>query len=145
MDIAELILKYIDVLIWPAVVLFVLVSYREVILSLLPRSTIKFQFSGVTVETTLSDFKYTIEENLRGAQLSSKHWEWLRRLEKEELVPYRSEYYNDRSPLRNSGLIWEHPIGWLSNAEKVSISPLGRLLLSAWEKDWGTQTDPKEN
>ena len=130
MVIAELVLQYFEVFLWPLVAMYFLWKYREAILALVARSKIKFQFSGVTVETSLAEFEQTITESLRSEELSPEQWEWLRRLAHER-VQYKSDYYEQLKPLRNSGLIWEYPEGWLTNAEEVGIAPLGKLLLEA--------------
>jgi hypothetical protein len=135
MEIAELALGYAEVLIWPVITLIILFSFRKAIISLLPGSKVRFQFSGVTIETTLARFEEIIGESFRGKKMSTDQWEWLGKLAKVGRVQYKSEYYDQLSPLRNAGLIWEHPEGWLSTANEVSISPLGELLLEAWERD----------
>ena len=80
MEIARLVLSYLQVLVWPSVVIFALMRYRRVIESLTSRSKVKFDFAGVSIETTLETLERSVEESLRGNKLSREQWAWLKRL-----------------------------------------------------------------
>lgn len=134
MEIAKLIQGYLQILVWPCVTLFLLIRYRDVIQSLIPRSKVKLTISGVTVETTLETLERSVEASLRGRPLSQEQWAWLKRLRDEGRIAYDHDYYDQLRPLRNSGLIREHPEGWLSNSKEIEITALGKLLLEASER-----------
>jgi hypothetical protein len=133
MDIAHLLLSYIQVLIWPIVAFFVLWKYRDVIKSLVPRSKLKLTIAGVSIETSLETLQRSVEESFRGRRISTDQWTWLKRLHDSGRIPYNHTYYEQLRPLRNSGLIREHPEGWLSDAKEIEITTLGRLLLDAYQ------------
>ena len=135
MELAKLILEYISVIIWPFVTLILAFRFHDVILSLLPKSKIKFTMSGVTVEVSLDELEKTVSESFRGEDLTSEQWDWLHKLQDTKWVQYNHNYYEQLRPLRNSGLIKEYPEGWLSNSESISITALGRLMLSAYDKN----------
>lgn len=61
MEIAKLILGYLQVLIWPCVAIVLLIRYRDVIQSLIQRSKVKFTISGVTIETSLETLERSVE------------------------------------------------------------------------------------
>jgi hypothetical protein len=134
MDIARLVLSYIQILIWPIVLSFALWSYRDAILSLVPRSKLKFKVAGVSIETSLETLQRSVEESFRGRHISSGQWNWLKRLHEGGRIAYDHVYYEELRPLRNSGLIREHPEGWLSNAKEIEITTLGRLLFEAQQQ-----------
>jgi hypothetical protein len=92
---------------------------------------VKFTISGVTIETTLPILEKSVNEGPRGRQLTSAQWEWQKRLQVEGRISYDHRYYMELRSLRNSGLIREHPEGWLSNCEEIEITTLGTLLLEA--------------
>jgi len=115
---------------WPLVTLVLVIRFRSAIESLIPGAKVKFKLAGIEVETTLKEFATVIQETYRHGELTDRQWEWLRRLKKEGETRYTHDKdYHDLRPLRNSGLIREHPEGWLSNCESVSITPLGEFLL----------------
>jgi hypothetical protein len=66
-----------------SVVIFALMKYRRVIESLTSRSKVKFDFAGVSIETTLETLERSVEESLRGNKLSREQWAWLKRLRDE--------------------------------------------------------------
>jgi hypothetical protein len=76
-EIANLILH---TAIWPAVVLFSLIFYRNLIGKLLSESKIKFTISGFTIETTLAQLETSVSEGLRGRKLTEDQWCWLKKL-----------------------------------------------------------------
>lgn len=134
MDIAHTVLEYLKALVWPIVVLFLAIRFRKVIYGFVPGAKIKFSISGVTIETTLADLERSVSESLRGKALSVDQWAWLRKLRNSGRTKYDHVDYEQLRPLRNSGMIREHPEGWLSNAEEIEITHLGRLLLEAYER-----------
>jgi hypothetical protein len=119
---------------WPAVAVFALIRYREVLIKLARQTKIKFSFANVDMEVTLAELETSVEESLRGHPLVAEQWDWLRRLRDQGPTMYEPVYYLDLRPLRNSGLIREYPEGWLSNANWIEITTLGRLLLRAKEE-----------
>lgn len=130
----ELILKYVQALAWPAVVLIVAFYYRSTFRALIPGSRIRFSISGVEFETSISELERSVEESLRGRKLSQEQWRWLRKLRDEGRSPYNHAEYLELRPLRNAGLIREHPEGTLTNADEIEITHLGRLLIDAHDK-----------
>jgi len=129
----ELILEYVRVLVWPAVALAVAFWYRSIIAALIPGSRIKFSISGVEFETSLSELERSVEESLRGRKLTEAQWRWLHKLRDEGRSTYDHSTYADLRPLRNAGLIREHPEGTLTSATEIDITHLGRLLVNAHE------------
>ena len=134
MQIAQLVLNYLQILVWPCVVIFALLRYRKGIESLISQSKVKFDFAGVTIETSLETLELSVQESLRGQKLSLEQWSWLKRLKDEGWIAYNHTYYDQLRPLRNAGLIREHPEGWLTTATEIEITILGKLLLEAWEQ-----------
>lgn len=134
MELAKIILEYISVMIWPIITLILVYFFHDSILSLLPKSKISFTISGVSVETSLADLEKSVKESLRGQNLTADQWEWLDKLKVSGKTPYSHTYYDQLRPLRNAGLIREHPEGWLSSAKEIEITTLGRLLSDAYTK-----------
>ena len=79
MQIAQLVLNYLQILVWPCVVIFALLRYRKGIESLISQSKVKFDFAGVTIETSLETLERSVQESLRGQKLSLEQWSWLKR------------------------------------------------------------------
>lgn len=141
MSTAQLVLNYLQSLLWPCIVVFALVRYRRLIESLASRSKVIFNFGGVSIETTMEVLERSIEDNLRGHRLSETQWEWLKRLKYGGRTAYdHQKDYEVLYPLCNAGLIWSYPEGFLTEAREVDISPFGKLLLEAWE---GTRSGAK--
>jgi hypothetical protein len=137
MALAQLVLSYLQVLIWPCIVIFAVIKYRRIIESLVSQSKITFKLGGVSIETTLEKLERSIEDNLRGHKLSTEQWEWLKQLRDKGLMTYdHQKDYATVYPLRNAGLVWSYPEGYfLTEAHEVGISTLGKLLLEAWEQN----------
>jgi hypothetical protein len=135
MEISTLILNYLQVLIWPLVVIFALIKYKKVLEGLIPKSKIQMTIAGVTFQVNMDVLEKSVEESLRGRTLSAKQWDWLRRLSNEGITKYNPKDYDDLRPLRNAGLIKEYPEGWLTTAKEIEITTLGRLLIDAKEKN----------
>ena len=128
-------IEYVCVLVWPTVVIFALFLFRKDLRKILVKpEKIKFSIGGVTVETSIEQLAKSVSESLRGKKLSDEQWEWLERLSKTERLQYDHQFYGDLRPLRNSGLIREHPEGWLSNSKEIEITTLGKLLLEAKQR-----------
>ena len=134
MDIASIVLEYLRVLIWPLVTIVLVLMFRESIVALIPRSKIRFTISNITIETSLESLEKSVKESLRGRTLTKTQWNWLKRLSENGRVSYDPNFYSELRPLRNAGLIREHPEGWLSTAKEIEITTLGSLLLKAYEK-----------
>ena len=127
-------LDFVDVLAWPVVVVFIAILYRAIVKALLPGSRVKFTISGVEFQVSLADLERSIEESLRGRKLSNEQWAWLRRLRDEGRMPYEHAQYVQLRPMRNAGLIREHPEGTLTAASEIEITHVGRLLVDAHDK-----------
>lgn len=135
MEWAKLILEFIEAVSWPIITVVIMIIYHKDIRSLLKkRSNITFTIAGVTIETSIETLQQSVEENFRERLITDKQWEWLNRLKKAGRQQYKGEYYGDLRPLRNTGLIREHPEGWLSNAKEIELTQLGNLLLQAHQK-----------
>lgn len=130
----ELLLEYVTVLVWPAVVLLIALTYRKLLVRLFPGSRVRLVISGVEIETTIPELESSISYSLRGKELTPKQWEYLHELLKHDPQPYDHNEYATLRPLRNAGLIREDPEGTLTDAKEISITPLGRLLLDAHDK-----------
>ena len=124
-------LDFVKVLAWPIVVLVVALFYHRILQNLLAGSRVKFAISGVEFETSIPELERSVEEDLRGRKLSDEQWQWLRELREKGRTSYDKVNYNTLRPLRNAGLIREHPEGTLTNAEEIEITHLGRLLINA--------------
>ena len=134
MEISRLILEYLQILVWPAVVVFLLVRYQASIERLLPGAKVAFKIFNVTIETTLKTLQRSVEENFQGKSLSDCQWDWLTRL-KDRQIEYKYGMHNqDLRDLRNAGLIRPYPTGYLTTSKEVGITALGRLLVDARQK-----------
>jgi len=137
MAIAQLVLSYLQVLVWPCVLIFALIRYRRTISSLATQSKITLNFAGVSIETTVEALERSMEENLRGRKLSGEQWKWLEDLRKRDgRLPYNNSSYDILVPLRNAGLITQYhqdgsPADQLRISTEVGITSLGKLLLEA--------------
>jgi hypothetical protein len=131
---SQLILGYVQALAWPCVAVFLLLRYRSVIESLVPRSRLKLTIAGVTIETSLETIERSVEESFGGRRLLPEQWAWLQRLASEGRLACDQSQHKDLRPLRNAGLIRVHPEGWLATAKEIEITTLGRLLLEAHNK-----------
>jgi hypothetical protein len=134
MEVVNIVLEYLKVLIWPLVTIVLILVFRKPIIALIPRSKIQFTISNVTIETSLEVLEKSVKESLRGRPLTKEQWNWLKKLSENGRTSYDPNSYDELRPLRNAGLIKEHPEGWLSNAKEIEITTLGSLLLEAFEK-----------
>jgi len=123
-------IEILRIVVWPLVTLILAMIFRPAIEALIPGAKVKFELAGIEVETTLKEITTVIQETYRHGELTDKQWTWLERLRKEPNIPYNHQTdYDDLRPLRNSGLIHEHPEGWLTTCQSVSITSLGEFLL----------------
>ena len=132
MEIANIILEYLKVLISPLVITVLVLSFRKPIIALIPRSKIQFTISNITIETSLETLEKSVKESLRGRSLTKEQWDWLKKLNENGRLSYDSNSYDELRPLRNAGLIKEHPEGWLTTAKEIEITTLGSLLFEAF-------------
>lgn len=135
MDKAQITLKYLEVLIWPATLTMILFIYRDSIVALLQRSKIKLSLYGFEVETTISELE-TVTQLTIGGDLDQKQLELLSTLKRDGSVDFRPKGIpkNDRKwirPIMNAGLIMTLPEGaHLGSAKGLKLSPLGGFLVS---------------
>lgn len=102
---------------------------------MLSQSKVSFTISGITLQTTVAELERSVSDSLRGDKLTTEQWSRLRRIRDEGCVPYNNDSdYRHLVPLRNAGLIREHPKGQLTPAKEVSITTLGRLLADAYDR-----------
>jgi nicotinic acid phosphoribosyltransferase len=134
MEIANIVLEYLKVLIWPLVITALALSFRKPIIALIPRSKIQFTISNITIETTLETLEKSVKESLRGRSITKEQWNWLKKLNENGRTLYDPNSYYELRPLRNAGLIKEHPEGTLTDAKEIEITTLGSLLVEAFEK-----------
>jgi hypothetical protein len=137
-DVARIVLGYVQALAWPAAAVILLMRYQRIIEKLLPGTIIKWTLGGVTIETTLKILKKAIEESSSDEGISQAQWSQLEDLEDGPREYDHTRDYDLLMPLRNSGLIRPRPRGFLTQAKKVEITALGRLLIQA-RIEQGTQ------
>jgi hypothetical protein len=137
MAIAQLVLSYLQVLVWPITVGVTLWCFQDVIRKLASGSDLTINFGIVSVKVPRESLEPALEANLRGQTLSKEQWGRLEELRDKERVKFDfGSDYKVLLPLRNAGLIWPYPIDRsLTTAEEVGISPFGRLLFDAWERN----------
>jgi hypothetical protein len=142
MDVAHVVLSYIQVLVWPTVAVVLILRYRRVIERLLPGTRIKLKLAGVTIETTLDVLKNSIEEAVGDEGIGKEQWSRLEQIGRNGQVQFdRSRDYTVLIPVRNAGLIRPIPRGHLGQAKEVELTPLGRLLLQA-RKEHASSASP---
>jgi hypothetical protein len=136
---AAMILKYIDVLVWPVFVFVLLLVYRGPILRLLEFSKVKLTLFGTSVETTIADLQKVMTAEVSGT-LTSQQWMFLEDLWSQGQISVadrklRMTMYGDLNwirPIRNVGLIKTLPDNdYIENATHIELTPLGRLLMAA--------------
>lgn len=94
-----------------------------------------------TWNVRLQRLEQSVQESLRGRQLTEEQWSWLRNLRDPGRSIYDPAKHETLRPLRNAGLIREHPEGTLTNAKELEITHLGRLLVNARD---GSETIRRE-
>ena len=132
MEIGKLVLGYIQVLVWPCVVIIFFIRYHRIIESAIPKTKVKLTIAGITIEPSLQQLVDAVETPFPGNKLSKKQIEWLKRLNKNgrQKFVYDKDYENLR-PMRDAGLIRANPPGYLTHATDVEITGIGELLLQA--------------
>jgi len=135
---AELVLKYVTALIWPATVVILLLSFRKALISalptLLPKSKFKISLFGVEVEITVPELESTTLATL-GGQLDERQLALLNRLFKEGPISYSTTGISEDErrwirPIRNAGLVKTNPTDtYLAKAQSLELTPLGNLLM----------------
>ena len=138
MQIAEIILRYIEVLIWPLLLAVGLVSFREPLLGLINKSNVKFSMHGVTIETSVQKLTESLSETFK-EELTEKQWYLLEMIQSKGGVSVKVEGLNLRTggedfewvrPIRNAGLIKTLPEGHVIElSERLVLTKLGRLLM----------------
>lgn len=113
MAVAELVLRYVEVLVWPVTVTVLLFTYRDAIVAILPTSKIKVSLYGFEIETTLQELKDVTLATL-GGDLSSRQRNLLEEIAKEGPKSFEKGEIpkEDRKwirPIMNAGLIMTQP------------------------------------
>ena len=111
---------------WPLAAVIIAIYYREVLKLLAPGSRLRFSISGVEFETSIPELEQSVEVSLRGRMLTEQQWSRLQKLRDEGRSSYDHANYKTLRPLRNAGLILEHPEGTLTDAKEIEITHLGR-------------------
>ncbi len=117
MAIFQLILSYLQVLIWPLVVTLALIMYRSVIETLASPSEVTFTFFGVSIKIPLKTLVRSLEDNMLDT-ITDEQWGWLKRLHGGRADYDSKTDYQTLLPLRNAGLIRAYP-------ERVSSQSCG--------------------
>jgi hypothetical protein len=142
MAIAELVLKYIEALIWPVIAVIFLILYRDPILALLEKSKVTLSLFGISIETTLSQIESSLMAPL-GGMLTPRQWELLEEIKEHGSISVKSKGFvmlmqGDLPwirPIRNAGLIMTLPDGkYIEQADEIVLTSLGELLMQAKQK-----------
>src|SRR5579871_6177736 len=88
MDIAKIVLSYLQALAWPAVALTAILRYREILGRLIPGSKVKLAISGFSIETTLPVLEQSVTESLGGRKLTSEQLTLLKGLRREGRISF---------------------------------------------------------
>jgi hypothetical protein len=137
MEIANVVLGYVEALAWPAVVLIAIVLYRDTFRHLMPGSTVKLTISGFGIETSLPVLEQSVTESLGGRRFTVEQLALLRKLKDQGRMALDRSSIDFARPLRNAGLMRFYPDGpgqYLQNADEIEITTLGRILIEAVEK-----------
>jgi hypothetical protein len=139
MDIAKLVLEYIQVLIWPIVAVMVIRKYGQSLIRVFEKSKVKLSLFGVELEANIADLERVLTAAVSGS-LTAKQWDLLERIGREGAIFVQKEGYkmnmpgdlNWIRPVRNAGLIMTLPDGkYIEQATELVLTPLGRLLMEA--------------
>ena len=128
------VLSYIQTLIWPAVVVFALLLYRNVIREALTSlSEVTITFYGIAIKIPLNPLITALQANIP-IEITDQQWDWLKRLNggRQRFDPTAD--YLVLIDLRNAGLIRAYPEKILSQTKEVEITPLGKILYEARQK-----------
>ena len=134
-----MILEYLKIIIWPTIVIFALIRYREVIEEAFYRSKVKLSLFGFEIEIKISDLEQSMIATV-GGTLSNQQWGLLEKIHKDGPVSVSTEGYKmsmqaDLSwirPIRNAGPLMSLPDGeYIEEAEELDLTPLGKLLIES--------------
>lgn len=129
-------LRLLELIVWPAVAVSVLLVLRPSITALLSGAKVKLSIAGQSIETTLPELKLLFEEQAT-EPLNALHNEYLRELLTSGPKAYPDGVHDSETreflrPLRNAGLVHTQPRGArLKKASAIDLSGLGRLYLRA--------------
>lgn len=139
MLVAQMILEYLRVVLWPTVVILALFKYGAGLLAALQRSHVKLSLFGVEVDADISRLEQILTAPV-GGSLTPQQWLLLERIEATGSVSVKAERYDMSMsgdlawirPVRNAGLLKTLPDGqYIEQATEMVLSPLGRLLMDA--------------
>ena len=117
METARVIQSYVAVLVWPLLIFVAMIIYRDVIRSLLPGAKVKLTILGIAIETTIPVIERSIAESVNGESLTNEQKEWLMRLKNGGEETFDQSQLSALRPLRNAGLVKNHPPGFLQEAK----------------------------
>src|SRR5690554_6228818 len=133
-----MLLYYAEVLAWPIVAVVGVVLLKgllEKLLNNLPTgSRVRVSISGVVFSVRISELEKSISASLRNRRITVDQWSRLQALKDKGRQKYHARDYGLIVPLRNAGLVLEHPEGTLTDCEEIEITPLGELLVDAKNK-----------
>src|SRR5258708_5079998 len=128
METARIVQTFVAVSAWPFVALVTLAAiivYRKDVLSFLPRSTVKLQISGWSIEISIPEIEQSVRESLGGRNLTAEQLSLLRKLRDGGRMEFDSSQIPTARPLRNCGLIKSYPEReYLTNATEIEITIL---------------------
>ena len=136
---SQIVLSYLQVFVWPIVVVVAVFALREPLMRMFPGSRMSINLFGVRVETTIPELVRTMEEEV-GRFLSTQERDFLRNM---KLVGFT--YYSDdldRSstdqlrelPYKEEAIVAKKDVGWLRrlrNAGLVMTEPRGSSMNQA--------------
>ncbi len=130
---AEIILEYARVLVWPVTSIVLIILLRPLLGRLLGGSRITISLFGIEVETTIPELEQATTEYI-GGQLTDEQMSLLQKLFDDGQQPCASGVPSDERPrirpLRNAGLLMTEPRGaHLHGAEALRLTALGEFLV----------------
>ena len=129
---ARLILEYIKATAWPIVAGLAMWRYREVFENLLRGAKVTLKIFDQSIEKTIPQMESFVADILEGERPDEHQMALLRKLQGRGPVPFDKKDEAGSRKLRNFGLIRSYPIGTqLADAQYVSISPIGKLVVDA--------------
>jgi hypothetical protein len=151
MDIAKLLLEYLQTLIWPAVVIFAVARHGSALIAVFDKSKIKLKLYGVELEVNLQDLQGVLTAALHG-ELSPQQWTLLVKLRDAgpisiDSAGFKMDLDGDLRwirPIRNAGLILSLPDDkYIELATTLQLTQLGRLLVDASRRRPATEPKPQ--
>lgn len=148
---SQVVLSYLQVLVWPLVVVVAVLALRKPVMQMFPGSKMTINLFGVRLETTVPELVRTMEEEV-GRFLSQQEKDFLRKmrsigftyylddLEKNAGDQFRETPYKEEAivakkdvgwlrRLRNAGLVMTEPRGSSMNrAQGLRLTALGRIV-----------------